>query len=127
MLDLIIDSLDLLELSQTLIDRLRNLLRLHHCLILHPCLVLLILKLLLLLILPLLVAIKALLDLLTVSLGRFKAESVLSRLYLLTHIIVLLRDIVLEFGKRLVKEIFLLNLIDLFELHQFPLPYFGKI
>ena len=77
-LDLILDSLHLFESPQTLIDRLRHLLGLHHCLILQPSLVLLSLYFLLLLLVPLLETIKALLDFLAVSLGRFEAKSILS-------------------------------------------------
>jgi hypothetical protein len=96
-LDLILDCLHLFEFPEFLIDRFRYLLRLHHSLILHPRLVLLSLHLLLLLLLALLVTIKALLDFLTVSLSGLKPVSVLSGLQLLTLVVVLLRNRLLEF------------------------------
>ena len=98
-LDLILDRLHFLEPPHTLIDCLNDLLSLHHCLILHPCQVLLPLHLLLLLLVALLETVKALLDFLPVSLGGLEAVSVLGGLQLLTLVVVLLGDRLLEFRK----------------------------
>lgn len=98
-LDLILDSLHLLEPLHTLINRIHDLLRLHHSLILHPCQVLLPLHLLLLLLVALLETVKALLDFLPVSLGGLETVSVLGGLQLLTLVVVLLGDRLLEFRK----------------------------
>ncbi len=96
---LILDRLHLLEPPHTLINRIHDLLRLHHRLILHPCKVLLPLHVLLLLLVALLETVKALLDFLPVSLGGLETVSVLGGVQLLTLVLVLLGDRLLEFRK----------------------------
>ena len=98
-LDLILDRLHLLEPPHTLINRIHHLLCLHHRLILHPCQILLPLHLLLLLLFAMLETIKTLLDFLPVSLGGLETVSVLGGLQLLTLVVVLLGDRLLEFRK----------------------------
>ncbi len=74
-----------------------------------------------------LVAVITLLDLLSISFCRLKMQTVLSDLQLLTPVVVLLGDVLVELGQRLIELVLLLDLIDLFELHKLPFPFVGKV
>ncbi len=74
-----------------------------------------------------LVAVITLLDLLSISFCRLKMQTVLSDLQLLTPVVVLLGDVLVELGQRLIELVLLLDLIDLFELHKLPFPLVGKV
>lgn len=79
------------------------------------------------LLLPLLVAIETLLDFLSVALGGFQTDPIFGGLQLLTLVVVFLGYVLLKFREGLVEEVLLLDLVDLFKLHEFPFFLVGEI
>jgi len=118
-LDLVSNTLQLLNLPYTIIDNLCDLLLLHHSLILCLRLTLLLLYLLLVLLLSDLVAVKALLNFLAVSLFRLDILAKFGRQNLLALVKILLRNVLVEFCEGLIEQILLLDLVDLLHLQEF--------
>lgn len=118
-LDLVSNTLQLLNLPYTIINNLCDLLLLHHSLILCLRLTLLLLYLLLVLLLSDLVAVKALLNFLAVSLFRLDILAKFGRQHLLALVKILLRNVLVEFCEGLIEQVLLLDLVDLLHLQEF--------